>query len=56
MFPQEENGSGNCMACEQVKILNTFRRLWIEHVLWGWLVFTIGLGVFFFTGFKNPAW
>lgn len=30
--------------------------VWFEHVLWGWLVFTVGLGVFFFTGVKNPAW
>lgn len=34
----------------------SFWAVWIEHVLWGWLVFTIGLGVFFFTGVKNPAW
>ena len=30
--------------------------VWFEHVLWGWLVFTVGLGVYFFTGVKNPAW
>lgn len=34
----------------------SFWAVWFEHVLWGWLVFTIGLGVFFFTGVKNPAW
>jgi len=34
----------------------SFWAVWVEHVLWGWLVFTIGLGVFFFTGIKNPAW
>jgi uncharacterized protein len=34
----------------------SFWAVYIEHVLWGWLVFTIGLGVFFFTGVKNPAW
>ncbi|MGQ0456163.1 MAG: CPBP family intramembrane glutamic endopeptidase [Hyphomicrobium sp.] len=34
----------------------SFWTVWFEHVLWGWLVFTIGLGVFFFTGVKNPAW
>jgi len=29
----------------------------IEHTLWGWLVFTVGLGGFFFTGVSNmPAW
>ncbi|MEO1207033.1 MAG: CPBP family intramembrane glutamic endopeptidase [Pseudomonadota bacterium] len=36
------------------------RSLWavvIEHTLWGWLVFTVGLGGFFFTGQSNmPAW
>lgn len=34
----------------------SFWAVYIEHVLWGWLVFTIGLGVYFFTGVKNPAW
>lgn len=34
----------------------SFWAVYFEHVLWGWLVFTIGLGVFFFTGVKNPAW
>jgi uncharacterized protein len=30
--------------------------VYVEHVLWGWLVFTVGLGVYFFTGVRNPAW
>lgn len=34
----------------------SFWAVYLEHVLWGWLVFTIGLGVYFFTGVKNPAW
>lgn len=34
----------------------SFWSVYFEHVLWGWLVFTIGLGVFFFTGVANPAW
>lgn len=34
----------------------SFWAVWFEHVLWGWLVFTIGLGVFFFTGFQKPVW
>lgn len=32
------------------------RSLWavlIEHTLWGWLVFTVGLGGYFFTGVSN---
>lgn len=24
--------------------------VWLEHTLWGWLVFTVGLGGYFFTG------
>lgn len=28
----------------------SFWAVWIEHTLWGWLVFTVGLGGFFFTG------
>jgi membrane protease YdiL (CAAX protease family) len=35
---------------------HSFWAVYFEHVLWGWLVFTVGLGVFFFTGVKNPAW
>lgn len=27
--------------------------VWLEHTLWGWLVFTVGLGGFFFTGVSN---
>jgi CAAX protease family protein len=34
----------------------SFWAVYVEHTLWGWLVFTIGLGVYFFTGVKNPAW
>lgn len=34
----------------------TSRSYWavfIEHTLWGWLVFTVGLGRYFFTGIAN---
>jgi membrane protease YdiL (CAAX protease family) len=27
--------------------------VFIEHTIWGWLIFTIGLGRFFFTGVAN---
>jgi hypothetical protein len=27
--------------------------VWIEHVLYGWLVFTLGWGPYFFHGFAN---
>lgn len=31
----------------------SFWAVWVEHTLWGWLVFTIGLGRYFFTGVSN---
>ena len=31
----------------------SFWAVFIEHTLWGWLIFTIGLGKFFFTGVSN---
>jgi membrane protease YdiL (CAAX protease family) len=34
----------------------SFWAVYLEHLLWGWLAFTIGLGVYFFTGVRNPAW
>lgn len=34
----------------------SFVAVWAEHTLWGWLLFTCGLGVYFLTGSKNPAW
>lgn len=32
----------------------SFWAVWVEHTLWGWLVFTIGLNHYFFTGIPNP--
>lgn len=34
----------------------SFKAVWLEHTLWGWLLFTCGLGVYFLSGSKNPAW
>lgn len=31
----------------------SFWAVFLEHTLWGWLVFTVGLGRFFFTGISN---
>lgn len=33
-----------------------FWAVFIEHVLWGWLVFTIGLGSYFLTGLNDTVW
>ncbi|MDH4981748.1 CPBP family intramembrane metalloprotease [Hyphomicrobium sp. D-2] len=34
----------------------SFWAVFIEHTLWGWLVFTIGLGRYFFTGVGILTW
>lgn len=34
----------------------SFLAVWIEHTLWGWLLFTSGLGIYFFANAKNPMW
>ena len=34
----------------------SFAAVWIEHTVWGWLLFTSGLGIYFFANSKNPAW
>ncbi|MEO0791082.1 MAG: CPBP family intramembrane glutamic endopeptidase [Pseudomonadota bacterium] len=43
---------GLLLACryEQTK---SFQAIWLEHSLYGCLVFTVGLGRFFFTGVSN---
>jgi membrane protease YdiL (CAAX protease family) len=34
----------------------SFWAVFVEHTLYGWLIFTIGLGMYFFTGISNPLW
>lgn len=34
----------------------SFWAVFIEHTLWGWLVFTVGLGRYFFTGIGILTW
>lgn len=34
----------------------SFLAVWAEHTLWGWLLFTCGLGIYFFANSKNPLW
>jgi len=31
---QKMNCPTGCMSCEQIEIMNTYRRLWTEHVVW----------------------
>jgi len=37
-------------------ITRSFWAVFIEHTLWGMLVFTVGLGRFFFTGVSVLHW
>lgn len=34
-------------------VTRSYWAVFLEHTLWGWLVFTIGLGQYFFTGVPN---
>jgi len=34
----------------------SFWAVCLEHTLYGWLIFTVGLGGYFFTGIANPTW
>jgi membrane protease YdiL (CAAX protease family) len=43
---------GLIFACRFVKT-RSFLAVWLEHALYGDLIFTIGLGRFFFTGVAN---
>ena len=47
---------GGALFAWRYERTRSFWAVWVEHVLWGWLVFTVGLGVYFFTGVKNPSW
>lgn len=47
---------GGALFAWRYERTRSFWAVWTEHVLWGWLVFTVGLGVYFFTGVKNPSW
>jgi hypothetical protein len=37
-------------------VTRSFWAVFIEHTLWGWLVFTVGLGRYFFTGVGVLSW
>lgn len=47
---------GGALFAWRYERTRSFWAVWAEHTLWGWMVFTVGLGVFFFTGVKNPSW
>lgn len=44
---------GGLILAARYAMTRSFWAVFIEHTLWGWLVFTIGLGRYFFTGVSN---
>lgn len=44
---------GGLILAARYAMTGSFWAVFIEHTLWGWLVFTIGLGRYFFTGVSN---
>ncbi len=45
---------GGMILAARYAMSRSFWAVFIEHTLWGWLIFTIGLGRYFFTGVQNP--
>lgn len=45
---------GGMILAARYVMSRSFWAVFIEHTLWGWLIFTIGLGRYFFTGVQNP--
>lgn len=44
---------GGLILAARYAMTRSFWAVFIEHTLWGWLVFTIGLGRYFFAGVSN---
>ena len=44
---------GGLILAARYAMTRSFWAVFIEHTLWGWLIFTIGLGRYFFTGVSN---
>jgi len=44
---------GGMILAARYAMTRSYWAVFIEHTLWGWLVFTIGLGRYFFTGVSN---
>jgi membrane protease YdiL (CAAX protease family) len=45
--------AGGLLLAVRYAMTRSYWAVFIEHTIWGWLVFTIGLGRFFFTGVSN---
>ena len=50
------SAAGGALFAWRYAITRSFWAVFIEHTLWGWLVFTVGLGRYFFTGVGILSW
>jgi membrane protease YdiL (CAAX protease family) len=53
MFAVLTTTAGGLVLAARYAATRSFWAVFVEHTLWGWLIFTIGLGRFFFTGVSN---
>ncbi len=44
---------GGLILATRYALTRSYWAVYLEHALWGWLVFTVGLGRFFFSGVSN---
>ncbi len=52
-FAIVSTGIGGLVLAARYAATRSYWAVFLEHTLWGWLVFTVGLGRFFFTGVSN---
>ena len=46
---------GGALFAWRYERTRSFWAVWAEHTLWGWMVFTVGLGVYLFHGRQKPV-
>ncbi|MGE0024580.1 MAG: CPBP family intramembrane glutamic endopeptidase [Hyphomicrobium sp.] len=53
VFAVAATALGGMILAARYAVTRSFWAVFLEHTLWGWLIFTIGLGRYFFTGVSN---
>jgi len=53
VFAVAATALGGLILAARYGATRSFWAVFLEHTLWGWLIFTIGLGRYFFTGVSN---
>lgn len=52
-FAMWATAAGGLLLALRYALTKSYLAVFVEHTFWGWLIFTIGLGRFFFTGVPN---